>query len=144
MTTSLITQHSHISLANLSDGNYKIILDEAWYHERPKFKRGNRHWYEMIPCTNGGMIFLYCDKERVFSLVTSQVIGKRVLRAVRGAKMRLKVRHEIEILFPAEALHQVAEIAGARRKRQSLTYEQRAKFIEAGIATQFLGKNPGV
>jgi hypothetical protein len=98
----------------------------------------------MIPCTNGGLIYLYCDKERLLALVTSQVIGKRVLRSVRKAKVRLKARHEIEILFPAEALHQVAEIAGARHKRQSLTYEQRANLIEAGKATQFLSKNPGV
>ena len=133
---------STISLAKLSAKRYKVQLDEAWFHERPEVKRGNRHWYEQIPCENGGVIYLYSETERLLTLVTGKIIGKRILQEVNGAKLRLEAWREMEILFPAEMIHQVAEIAGARRKRH-LSSEQRAQLIESGRATQFSGKNHG-
>ncbi len=117
-------------------------MDEAWFYERPEVKRGNRHWYEMIPCANGGVIYLYSENEKLLVLATTKITGKKVLQEVKSAKIRLEAWYEMEIIFPVEALHQVAEIARAKRRKR-LSFEQRAKLIEAGRATQFSGKNHG-
>lgn len=50
---------------------------------------------------------------------------------------------EAEIYFPPELLSLVAEMAGARKKRQ-LSPEARARLAEQGKATRFKGTKHGV
>jgi hypothetical protein len=53
---------------------------------------------------------------------------------------------EAAIYFPPELLDQIAEMAGARKKRQGrkLTAEEKAKLVAAGMAHRFKGKSTGL
>ena len=138
-----INEKDHpLSLETLGEGKYQIEWDEAWDHEKLKFKKGNWHWYEMIPCRSGGFIFLYDDKEKLLVISIGKTIGNKILKKVEGAKRKSVDSKGMDIIFPAEALHQVAEIASARRRRR-LKPENKANLIEAGKAYRFKGKNHG-
>jgi hypothetical protein len=134
-------QLNPFSLAIRGEGRYRIELDESWYHEHPEVRAGNQHWYETIPCRGGGLIYLYSETENLLVLLTPAKLGQRVLQEVAGAWLRGQPGEETEILFPAEALHQVAEIARARRKRR-LSPEHKAKLTEADKAHRFQAKSP--
>jgi hypothetical protein len=53
---------------------------------------------------------------------------------------------EAVIYFPPDLLDQIAEMAGAKNKRQErhLSLEERTKLIEAGKAHQFTSKITGL
>ncbi len=52
---------------------------------------------------------------------------------------------EAVIYFPPDALDQVAEMAGARKKRQGrkLSAQEKSKLVEAGMAYRFNGNATG-
>jgi hypothetical protein len=134
-----------LSIAELTDSRYEITLDPAWRIEKAKFKAGNKHWYEWIPCKNGGFISLYSEDEMVFKLTTKKRTGEKVLLAIKGAQLWNEFHDEVEILFSLNDIHQVAKLAKAKRKRgrKALNPEGKQKLVEAGEAFRFSDKNTG-
>jgi hypothetical protein len=134
-----------LSIAELTDNRYELTLDPAWHLEKAKFKSGNKHWYEWIPCKNGGTISLYSENEMVFKLTTKKRTGEKVLREVKEAKLWIEFHDEVEILFPLTEIHQVAMSAKAKRRRgrRALSQEEKQKLVEAGEAYRFSEKNMG-
>jgi hypothetical protein len=131
-----------LSLWTLGEGRYRIEMDEAWDHERPEFKKGDRHWYEMIPCRSGGYIRLFWDEKKLLLIYIGKAIARKVLKEVKGALQKSIDSEGMDVIFPAEALHQVAEIASARRRRR-LNPDHKAKFLKAGKTHRFAAKNIG-
>jgi hypothetical protein len=134
-----------LSIAELTDKRYEITLDPAWKIEKAKFKSGNKHWYEWIPCKNGGFISLYSEDEMMFKLTTKKQTGKKVLREVKEARLWVEFHDQMDILFPLKEIHRVAILAKAKRRRgrKALSPEGKQKLVEAGEAFKFSGKNTG-
>jgi hypothetical protein len=134
-----------LSIAELTDKLYEITLDPAWRIEKAKFKSGNRHWYEWIPCKNGGFISLYNEDEMVSKLTTKKQTGKKVLREVKEAQLWVEFHDEMDILFPLKEIHKVAFLAKAKRGRgrKALSPEEKQKLVEAGKTFRFFEKNTG-
>jgi hypothetical protein len=125
---------------------YRIALDEAWDHERPEIRNPDRRWYEQIPCRGGGFIYLYSEEPPMLGLYTAHVKGARaIMRKIAGLKAEW-MDGEAAIYFPPELLDQIAEMAGARKKRQGgqLTAAEKSKLAEAGKAYRFTGKSTGL
>lgn len=134
-----------LSLKELTGNRYDITFDPAWLLEQSKFKQGAQHWYERITCKNGGSIYLYSEAKKLFIIATKKPTGNKILQEINEAKLRLETHDELEILFPIEVIHQVAQLAGAKRKRgrKQLPAEERQKLVEAGKAFRFSGKITG-
>jgi hypothetical protein len=159
------------SLADLTGGRYKIILDESWYVERPGVQVPDRVWYERITCQGGGFISIFCNAELpcplwaagcplrrsdcrehgdlILKLWTPRPKNARLLwEKIEGnASCYLHpMDGEAELYFPARLLPLVAKMAGARKKRR-LSPEHRAKLVAAGMkagrATRFKTKSTG-
>jgi hypothetical protein len=122
------------TIAKLTGYRYKMGLDPAFIFEQPEFKKGQLHWYEWILCENGGIIYLYDEVEKSFSLVTTTQTAAKVLAGVKEAKQALETDERLgkEIRFSAEVLEKVCELASARiaRRGRTLTPEQMASFAE--------------
>ena len=157
-----------MTLSELNDGRYKIILEESWYHERPEVREPDRRWYERIPCKGGAFIAIYCEPEPnclmwgagcPLRLPDCREHGDLILQLwTPRPKNALVIWEKIKgedpchydpmdgeacIFFPAKLVIQVAELAGARRKRR-LSPEARARLVEVGKATRFLPQNCGI
>jgi hypothetical protein len=134
-----------LSIAEIADKRYEIILDPAWRIEKAKFKSGNKHWYEWIPCKNGGFISLYNQEEMMFKLTTKKRTGEKVLQEVKEAQLWIEFHDEVEILLPLKEIHQVAKLAKAKSKRgrKALNPEGKQKLVEAGDDYRFSEKNTG-
>lgn len=119
------------TIAKLTGCRYKMGLDPAFVCEQPKYKKGELHWYEWILCENGGIIYLYGETEKSFSLVTTTQTAAKVLAGVKEAKQLLETNERLgkEIRFPAAVLEQACELAGARIARKA-TREQMAILAE--------------
>jgi len=132
-----------INLANLTAGRYKIALEESWHHEDPEVRTPDRIWYEQIPCRDGAFISVYSLNPLIFHLWTPRPKKARMIwEAVKGAagvRADFHFDGEAEIYFPLEVVSQVAELAGARRRRR-LSGEHRAKLAEVGKDHQFKSK----
>lgn len=123
-------------LAAITEGRYKIVLEESWYHEQPEIRNPDRRWFEQIPCRGGGFIGLYSEKsELIFQLYTPKVKNARfiltTIEHIPGCKA-VWLEGEAVIYFPLEALNQVAEMAFARKKRR-LPEDHRKRLVEAGV-----------
>ena len=135
------------SLSELTGGRYRIALEKSWHHERPEIRSPDRIWYEQIPCRGGAFIGLYSLNPFILQLFTPRVgNARRVWEAIQGfPKVRADFHFDGEavLYFTLDALHTVAEIAGARKKRR-LSPEARAKLSELGKAFRFKPQNHGV
>lgn len=136
------------NLTALTAGRYKLILEESWYHERPEVRGPDRSWYELIPCKGGAFIGLYSETPRIiFHLYTPRVKNAWLIwdaiKEKPNAVADFHMDGEAMIYLPAEVVHQVAELAGARKKRR-LSTEAKAKLVERMKAYQFQGKNHAV
>lgn len=138
------------SLADLTGGRYKIALEESWYHERPEIRKPDRRWYEQIPCRDGAFISIYAETpEVILQLYTPKAKNARFIfekiRHIPGCKADFHFDGEAVIYFPLEALHQVAEMAFARKKRR-LSEDHRKRITERGVnaltAYREKGQNP--
>lgn len=120
-------------LSKLSGGRYRIVLEESWQHERPEVRNPDRIWYEQIPCQGGAFIGLYSLNPLVLHLYTPRVKNaKKVWEAIKdvpGTRADFHFDGEAVLYFPLEAVRQVAELAGARRKRR-LAESLKVKFAE--------------
>lgn len=129
------------TLAKATKYQYKIGLDPAFAVERPEFKKGELHWYEWILCSNGGIIYLFDDKAKIFTLYTTKQTGKKVLSLIKESTLALTFdeRLSMEIRFPLSVLQEVCQLAGARKARsgKSLSPEAKKKLIERGKDYRF-------
>jgi hypothetical protein len=135
-----------INLANLTADRYKIALEETWHHEDPEVRSRDRIWFEQIASRGGAFISVYSFNPLILKLWTPRPKKARMIwEAIKGAagvRADFHFDGEAEIYFPLESLPQVAELAGARRRRR-LSQEERAKLAEVGKAHQFKPKNYG-
>jgi hypothetical protein len=130
-------------LAELSERRYRIFLEESWQHETPEIRNLDRIWYEHIPCQGGAFIGLYSLSPLILQLLTPRVKNaKKVWETIKdfaGARADFHFDGEAVIYFPMEAIHFVAELAGARKKRR-LSQFHKAKLAEANQAFRFKPK----
>jgi hypothetical protein len=126
------------TLAKLTSYRYKLGLDPSFVEELPEFKKGRIHFYEWILCENGGIIYLYSEKDMILSLLTTKQTADKVLAAGVGASIYLtqddRLSHELHFL--AAKVMEVCELAGARRARR-VSEEQKAKLRERGLRVGF-------
>ena len=151
--------HQPLSLDEMTGRQYRIVLEESWYHERPEVRQPDRRWYERILCRGGAWIALYWEEGGVIlQLYTPRVKNAREIyrrlereplfqtdflkNAIHKEKLEL-LEGEAVLYFPLELVHIVAEKAGARRRRR-LSPEARAKLALLGQATQFPPRFHGV
>jgi len=132
-----------INLVSLTANRYKVALEESWHHEDPEVRSPDRIWYEQIPCRGGAFISVYSLNPLTLKLWTPRPKNAKLIwMAVKGAagvRADFHFDGEAEIYFPLESLPQVAELAGARRRRR-LSEEEKAKLAEVGKAHQFKPK----
>lgn len=140
------------SLSQLTEGRYKISLEESWYYERPEVREPDRHWYERIPCRDGAWIGLFSDGDCpvtrhyasqlaggiIFQLyIPGQTRAQRLWEKVKAHYPQscadLNLDSEGIIYFPHDLLLIMAELAGAKRKRR-LSPQARRKLAKQGIA----------
>lgn len=134
-------------LAALVGNHYRIILEESWGHECPEVRNPDRIWYEHIPCQGGAFIGLYSLSPPTLQLYTSRPRNAqeiyRAIQHISGVKADFHFEGEAEILFPPAAIHVVAPLAGARKKRR-LSPEHKERLIRGGRATRFKGEVAGL
>jgi hypothetical protein len=139
------TKTKESNLANLTANRYKIAFDESWHHELPEVRSLDRIWYEQILCLGGAFISVYSLSPMILKLWTPRPKNARIVwEAIKGtarARADFYFDGEAEIFFPLESLPQVAQLAGARRKRR-LSEEHKARLAEAGKDFQFKRNNP--
>jgi hypothetical protein len=141
----------NLGLANLSERRYRILLEESWYHERPEVRTTDRIWYEIIPCRGfkpgpmqeGPFIGLYSENPLRVQLYTNRFgNAKNIWKQIKdepGCRADFYMDGEAVLYFPPEAVHTVAELAGARKKRR-LSEAHKAKLAEANRAYRFKPK----
>ena len=132
-----------MGLSKLANNRYRIALDESWKAEAAD-QRGDKVWYEQIPCQGEDcFIGVYSLEPFILQLSTSRPKTARTIwEAIKGAKADFHFDGEAVIYFPPEVLPQVAELAGAKKRRR-LSEEHKAKLAEVGKANQFKGKSYG-
>ena len=146
--TMTTTRKGRFQLAKIIGTRYRFDLDEAWYHELPEEREPNRLWYEQIPCTKDSHIGIYSVKPLVFKLYSTRPKNaKKIHEAIKDQPGFIKADFafdgEAELYFTKEALPTVAELAGARKKRQ-LTLEQKVALVKRGSANRFKSQIDGV
>ena len=136
---------------------FRIVMEESFKHERPEVRSLDRRWYEIIPCRSfkagpcqeGAFIGLYSEDPPTLQLYTPRVgNAKNIWKQIRnepGCRADFHMDGEAVLYFPLAFLDLMAELAEARKKRQSkpLTEEQKAKLVEMGKAYRFKGKAAG-
>lgn len=136
-------------LVDLTEGRYRIAMDESWHHERPEIRKADRRWLEKIPCRGGAFIGLYSETPTVIlQLYTPRVKSARLIfeqvKHTPGCMADFHMDGEAVIYFSVEVVHQVAEMACARKRRR-LSPEHREKLTSAGVnalaAYRFEAKN---
>jgi len=122
---------------------FRIVLEESWYHEKSEVRKPDRRWYEIIPLKGfvkgppqeGPFIGIYSEAPPTLQLYTNRVKQARIIwkeiKKTPGCRADFHLDGEAVLYFTPELLEQVAEMAGARKRRQ-LSEEQRTKLIEAG------------
>lgn len=145
----------NLRLSTLAGERYYIVLEESWHHEHPEVRNPDRIWYEQIPCQGGAFIGPYSLSPLILQLSTSRVKNAHkvweAIKDVAGTKADFHFDGEAVIYFPLEAIHIVAEIAGARKRRR-LSEVHKAKLAEQGrdalkkyresnVGTPFSGAN---
>ncbi len=127
---------------------YRIIMDECYYHEPPEVRKELRWMSERIQCPNEGFIALTDKTPPILFLYTKQVKKARAIVKRVSAMPGLDnewLDGEAVIFFPLEFQEVVAKMAGALRKRQGrkLSAGERAKLVEAGRTHRFTNKSTG-
>jgi hypothetical protein len=135
--TITTTRKGRFQLAKIIGTRYRFDLDEAYYCEQPEEREPNHIWYEQIP-VKGGFIGVYSVDPLIFKLYSTRpknagMIHKEIKDVPGFIKADFAFDGEAEIYFTKEALPTVAEMAGARKKRQ-LSPEQKEKLSKQGIA----------
>ena len=140
-----------MSMASLTDGKYKIFKEESWYHERPEVRAADWMWYEQLHCPNdSSFIGLYSLDPITYQFSTDRPRTAEKIWTVTkdkpGVRADFHFDSEAILHFPPELVVLVAEMAGARKKRQGrkMNAEEREKLIEAGKSSRFQPKSTGL
>jgi hypothetical protein len=145
--TVTTTRKGRFQLAKIIGSRYRFDLDEAWFHELAEERETNRLWYERIPCQKESFISVHSVKPLVFKLYSTRPLNaKKIYQAIKAKPGFIKADFdfdgEAELYFTKEVLPTVAELAGARKKRQ-LTPEQKSELVKRGAATRLKSQNHG-
>jgi hypothetical protein len=130
-------------LAKLTGNRYKIALDESCNHETADLTPQDRLWYEVIPCKNGGKIYLKSLDPMQFELYIQSIKKARIIEKQVPLTKAVWLDGEAALTFSPAVLDQIAELAGARKKRR-LSQEAKTKLIALGSAHQFSVQFDGV
>jgi hypothetical protein len=146
--TITTTRKGRFQLAKIIGTRYRFDLDEAWYHELPEEREPNRLWYERIPCQKESFIGVNSINPLVFKLhSTRPKNAMKIHQAIKGKPGFIKADFcfdgEAELYFTKEVLSTVAELAGAKKKRQ-LSPEQKEELVKRGSANRFKSQIDGV
>jgi hypothetical protein len=146
--TVTTTRKGRFQLAKIIGTRYRFDLDEAWFHELAEEREQNRLRYERIPVKGEGFIGLHSVNPLIFKLYSTRPQNtKKIHEAIKGRPGFIKADFafdgEAEIYFTKEVLPTVAELAGARKKRQ-LTQEQKVELAKRGSANRFKSQIDGV
>jgi hypothetical protein len=146
--TRTTTRKGRFKLAKIIGTRYRFDLDEAWFHELAEEREPNRLWYERIPCQRESFIGVHSVKPLVFKLhSTRPKNAKKIHEALKNTPGFITADFafdgEAEIYFTKESLPTVAEMAGARKKRQ-LSPEQKEELAKRGAATRLKSVKHGV
>lgn len=135
--------HEPFSLKKAFGKRYRILMEESF--ETAEHKKGQEAWYEQILCLNGH-IMLFTESPEIileYYTPTARPTAVKIYEKFKGVPGVRLDKHfsgsECLLYFPVHLLGEVAELAGARRRRV-LSPEHKAKLAEAGKATRF---NPG-
>lgn len=143
--TITTTRKGRFQLAKIIGTRYRFDLDEAWFHELAEEREPNRLWYERIPCAQEAVIMVQDVDPLIFKLWTPRVKNaKTIYQAIKNHPGFIEADFgfdgEATLTFTKEVLPTVAEMAGAKKKRQ-YTPEQKAALAERGRAALLkLGK----
>jgi len=136
------------TLAKLTNYKYKIGLDPAFAFEQPQNRKGKLHWFEWILCENGGIIYLYDEKNMIFHALTTTQTAEKILAGEKEARLSFLTDERLgrEIRFPVAVLEQVCFLAGARKARKGrvLSEEEKARLQKMGKAHHFKSARPGL
>jgi hypothetical protein len=146
--TITTTRKGRFQLAKIIGTRYRFDLDEAWFHERAEVREPDRLWYERIPCQKDSFIGIYSVDPLVFNLYSTRpknagTIHEAIKDKPGFIEADFAFDGEAVIYFTKEVLPTVAELAGARKKRQ-LSPEQKEELSKRGAAHQFKGQKHGV
>jgi hypothetical protein len=126
-------------LPALIGNRYRLTLEESWFHEMAPDKEANRLYYEQVICLGGAFFGIFTIDPLLFTLWTPRPRNAaNIWEAIKhfpGATAQF-LDGEVVLKFPKEAVHIVAEIAGARKKRQ-YTEAQKTASIERVKDYQF-------
>lgn len=133
-----------MNLAKLTDNRFKIALDESWYVGRSEIHSTDRIWYEQIPCIGGAFIGVYSLSPLTLQLWTPRPKNSKAvweaIKDIPGVRADFAFDGEAVIYFPLELLQQVAELAGARKRRR-LSPEHKARLAESNKDYRFKPKS---
>ena len=139
------------SLAELTDGKYKIFKEESWHHERSEVRTTDWMWYEQLHCPNdSSFIGLYSLDPITYQFSTNRPMTAEKIWAVikdkPGVKADFHFGGEAILHFPPELVVLVADLAGARKKRQgrAMCAEEIEKLVQAGEAFRFQPNSTGL
>jgi len=121
--TITTTRKGRFHLAKIIGFRYRFDLDEAWFHELAENRELDRLWYEQILAPK---IHISASTRSDLWFSSSTPPGRRTPRKIHEAikdqpgfiKADFAFDGEAELYFTKEALPTVAELAGARKKRQ--------------------------
>jgi hypothetical protein len=139
------------SLAELTIRKYKIFKDESWHHERSEVRTADWMWYEQLHCPNDlSFIGLYSLDPIAYQFSTSRPKTAEkiwaVIKDTPGVRADFHFDGEAILYFPSDLVVLVAEMAGARRKRQGrkMSVEEKEKLVEVGKSSRFQPKSTGL
>jgi len=138
--TVTTTRRGKFQLAKIIGTRYRFDLDEAWFHELADEREANRLWYERIPCAQDSYIGVHSVNPLIFKLYSTRPKNARKIHdAIKDTPGFMVADFgfdgEAEIFFTKEILPTVAEMAGAKKKRQ-LSPEQKEELAKRGAATR--------
>jgi hypothetical protein len=138
------------SLAELTSGRYKISKEESWHHEQSEVRTADWMWYEQLHCPNDlSFIGLHSLDPTTYQFSTNRPMTAEKIWAVikdkPGVRADFHFASEAILYFPPELVVLVAEMAGARKKRQGrkMNAEDIEKLVQAGEAFRFQPKYTG-
>ena len=135
---------NEINLGNLTANHDKIALEESWQRDDPEVRTPDRIWYEQIPCRGGAFIGLYSLDPLILQLYTPRVKNAKVvweaIKDIPGSRADFHFDGEAVLFFPLEAIHMVAHLAGARKRRR-LSEEHKARLAESNKTHRFKPKS---
>jgi hypothetical protein len=146
--TVTTTRKGRFQLTKIIGTRYRFDLDEAYFHEQAEEREPNHLWYERIPCQKDSFIGVHSVEPLVFKLYSTRPKNaKKIYDAIKDkpgfVRADFAFDREALVFFTKEVLPTVAELAGARKKRQ-LTPEQKADLVKMGSANRFKSQIDGV